>query len=53
MTVTGDLAQQLNLSAYDAAYLEIAQRLGLPMATRDGRLLAAAVDLGLQTIDAR
>lgn len=35
------------LSAYDAAYLELAIRLGLPIATTDGRLLLAADACGV------
>jgi predicted nucleic acid-binding protein len=31
-----------NLSAYDASYLELAMREGLPLATLDARLMAAA-----------
>jgi predicted nucleic acid-binding protein len=36
------LAGELGLSAYDAAYLELAQRLDLPLASLDARLRAAA-----------
>lgn len=36
------LAQQYGLSVYDAAYLELATRLGLPLATRDADLRKAA-----------
>lgn len=36
------LAQEYTLSAYDAAYLELAQRRGLGLATLDKRLIAAA-----------
>jgi predicted nucleic acid-binding protein len=36
------LAEQYRLSAYDAAYLELAQRVGLPLATLDGDLRKAA-----------
>jgi len=32
---------------YDAAYLELAQRRNLPLATLDGELRAAAKSLGL------
>ena len=39
------LAQELNLSAYDAAYLELAVREGLPLATRDRALKKAAASL--------
>jgi predicted nucleic acid-binding protein len=36
------LAEQHRLTAYDAAYLELAQRTGLPLATLDQDLLRAA-----------
>ena len=36
------LARQHGLSVYDAAYLEVAYRRGLPLATLDQRLSAAA-----------
>jgi hypothetical protein len=38
-----NLARSQNLSAYDACYLELALRLGLPLATLDAGLKAAAV----------
>lgn len=41
------IARQYDLSAYDAAYLELAIRLGLPIATLDGALLRAAESAGL------
>lgn len=40
-------ARQQNLTAYDTAYLELALRLGLPLATLDANLKRAAKDLGL------
>ncbi|MDX2308268.1 MAG: type II toxin-antitoxin system VapC family toxin [Hyphomicrobium sp.] len=40
------LARRHNLSTYDAAYLELALRLGLPLATRDLALANAARDAG-------
>ncbi len=52
-TVTADFAARFGLTVYDAAYLELAHRLQLPLATRDVKLLAAAESLGLQAIDAR
>ncbi len=36
------LARNHNLTAYDAAYLELAERLGLPLATLDADLVRAA-----------
>jgi predicted nucleic acid-binding protein len=36
------LARRQNLSSYDASYLDLAMRKGLPLATLDKRLLAAA-----------
>lgn len=44
-----DLARSLALAVYDVAYLELAQRLGLPLASLDSRQLAAARRLGIVT----
>jgi predicted nucleic acid-binding protein len=41
------LARAHNLSAYDAAYLELAVRRGLPLATLDETLKAAAASVGV------
>lgn len=41
------LADQYGLSAYDATYLELALRLGLPLACWDGGLKVAAMKAGL------
>ncbi len=41
------LARSCRLSAYDAAYLELAARLGLPLATLDQRLAQAAESAGV------
>lgn len=41
------LAQEYTLSAYDAAYLELAQRKGLGLATLDRRLVKAAQRSGV------
>jgi predicted nucleic acid-binding protein len=43
------LARQLRLSCYDAAYLELAMREKLPLATGDGALKKAAAGVGLPT----
>jgi predicted nucleic acid-binding protein len=44
---TRRLADIFRLTLYDAAYLELAQRRNLPLATLDGELRAAAKSLGL------
>ncbi len=41
------LGRAQNLSAYDAAYLELAMRRGLPLATLDAKLKAAAGAVGV------
>jgi predicted nucleic acid-binding protein len=41
------LARLHNLSAYDAAYLELAMRRGLPLATLDDKLKTAAKAVGV------
>jgi predicted nucleic acid-binding protein len=41
------LARGHNLTAYDAAYLELAIRRGLPMATIDRKLRTAAEPVGV------
>lgn len=45
------LARAQNLSAYDAAYLELALRRGLPLATLDKPLKAAAAAVGVEFYD--
>lgn len=42
-----DLARRHALSSYDAAYLELAVRRGLPLASLDARLARAAQSLGV------
>lgn len=44
---TLDLARQFGLSAYDAAYLELALREGIALATLDARLKGAALESGV------
>jgi len=41
------VARSYDLSAYDAAYLELAIRLGLPLASLDDRLKATAASAGV------
>ncbi len=43
-----DLALSYSLSVYDASYLELALRKGLPLATFDRRLLQAATRAGVE-----
>jgi len=45
------LGRANNLSGYDAAYLELAMRQGLPMATLDQRLLEAARRVDIPVVD--
>lgn len=44
------LARERRLSSYDAAYLELALRLDLPLATRDGDLAEAARAMRIQLL---
>ncbi|WP_448810278.1 type II toxin-antitoxin system VapC family toxin [Agromyces bauzanensis] len=44
------VASAHGLSAYDSAYLELAERTGLPLAALDGRLRAAAVSVGVHVL---
>jgi predicted nucleic acid-binding protein len=46
-----DLARRHRLSVYDAAYLELAQRRGCPLATLDGALDAAARAEGVPLVE--
>ncbi len=48
---TLDLARRHNLTVYDAAYLELAIREGVPLATLDARLLKAATAEGVAAYD--
>jgi predicted nucleic acid-binding protein len=45
---TLSLARRYRLSSYDASYLELALRLGLPLATLDSDLLKAAKKAGIK-----
>ena len=45
-----ELARAHGLTAYDAAYLELAMREGLPLATQDEALRAAAQRVGLPLV---
>lgn len=45
-----ELAMRYNLSSYDAAYLELAMRHGLPLATQDEQLKLAAQAAGVDVL---
>lgn len=47
---TMQLAALYNLTLYDAAYLELAQRKRIPLATLDGALTRAAQAAGVETL---
>lgn len=47
-----DLAREQRLTAYDAAYLELAMRLGVPLASKDGPLCDAAERVGVTVLRA-
>jgi predicted nucleic acid-binding protein len=44
-------ARTLGVTTYDASYLELAVRLGLPLATQDKKLTAAAAVIGVPIFD--
>ena len=44
------IARKLGLTTYDAAYLELAQRRGLPLATLDTRLAECARKVGVAVL---
>jgi len=47
---TAHLAERFRLTTYDAAYLELAQRRNLPIASLDRELRAAASVLGIELL---
>ncbi|MGA2440901.1 MAG: type II toxin-antitoxin system VapC family toxin [Tepidisphaeraceae bacterium] len=49
-TRLAETARPHQLSAYDAVYLDLAVRLGLPLFTRDNNLRAAATRIGVKLI---
>ncbi|MBU2743233.1 MULTISPECIES: type II toxin-antitoxin system VapC family toxin [Acidithiobacillus] len=49
-SATLDLADEHGLTIYDAAYLELALRKKLPLATLDKQLLAAALAVGVALV---
>ena len=46
------LAREQRLTTYDASYLELAMRLGLPLASKDTALIRAATALRITTLSA-
>lgn len=49
-SATAHLAAQHRLTSYDAAYLELSLRLGLPLATSDKPLIQAARQVGIEIL---
>jgi predicted nucleic acid-binding protein len=49
-TKLSDLASEHQLSVYDAAYLELAQRRGFALACKDGPLRSAAERIKVKAI---
>jgi predicted nucleic acid-binding protein len=47
-----DLARSTRLTAYDACYLDLAMRRGLPLASKDARLRDAATTFGVALLGA-
>jgi predicted nucleic acid-binding protein len=45
------LSRELDISTYDASYIEIASRLGLALVTADRRRASAATEAGLAVIE--
>jgi predicted nucleic acid-binding protein len=46
------LARAYNLSSYDASYLYLAMRKGLPIATLDNKLIEAAISIDIPILEA-
>lgn len=49
--ITVTYAREFTLSIYDAAYLEVASRRRIPLATLDKKLKSACQSLGVDTFD--
>jgi predicted nucleic acid-binding protein len=49
-STTRALAREQGLTLYDAAYLDLAMRLSLPLACRDRALIAAAAACGVEVL---
>ena len=47
---TWRLVQEHGLTAYDAAYLELAIRRGLPLASRDTAMITAGIEAGVEIV---
>lgn len=45
------IGREYSLTSYDAAYLELAMRCGLPLATLNGRLAGAAGRAGVELVE--
>ena len=52
IAATLHLSDRHGITVYDAAYLELALRRGVPLATRDQDLAKAAVDSGITVLPA-
>jgi len=50
LTAIADLAEEYRLTVYDAAYLELALRRQLPLASRDSALNQAAAKCGIEVL---
>ena len=50
LTTVLDVAVRSGLTVYDATYLELAQRCGLPLASRDTAMNTAAKKFGVKTL---